>query len=78
MFGGNFINYIIMSNNHISSFTNSIQSNKHKHWMLQLFIGIEDSLNITIDGNDIEGKCIIVDSNIEHCFSTGEKYVLLC
>lgn len=73
MFGGNFINYIIMSNNHISSFTNSIQSKKHKHWMLQLFIGIEDSLNINIDGNDIEGKCIIVDSNIEHCFSTGEK-----
>lgn len=67
------MNYIIMADNHMSAFTNCIEASTHKHWMLQLFLSIDKPFNINIKGQNLNCKCIIVDTNIEHYFSSSNE-----
>ncbi|GAA0086526.1 helix-turn-helix domain-containing protein [Clostridium sp. CTA-7] len=67
------MNYIFMSESYISAFTDIIDAEVHKHYMLQLFMSYEDNLNIEVKGEDISCKCIIVNTNVEHCFSSDNN-----
>lgn len=64
------MNYIFMGESYISAFTNSINAESHKHYMLQLFMSYKDNLNINIKGKNISCRCIIVNTDVEHSFSS--------
>lgn len=65
------MNYIFMSESYVSAFTDAINAEIHKHYMLQLFMSYKDNLNIEINGESIKCRCIIVNTNVEHCFSSN-------
>jgi len=67
------MNRIYWDEDQIGMLTNQINAKTHKHWMMQLFLGIEEELHIAVNGNDVVGRCIIVNQNIEHAFSCEHK-----
>ncbi|CZR98033.1 MULTISPECIES: helix-turn-helix domain-containing protein [unclassified Clostridioides] len=69
----NIINKIFWQEDRISMITNHLEADKHSHWMLQLFIGIEDSIEITVNEKLVKCNCIVVDKNISHSFSARKK-----
>lgn len=69
------MNYIIMDEKYITAFTDSIDAETHKHYMLQLFMSCNDNLNIEVKGEQISCKFIIVNTNVDRCFfSENELY----
>lgn len=64
------MNYIFMSESLISAFTDSVEAEEHKHWMLQLFMSLEGDLDIKIKGKSVHSSCVIVNKNVNHCFFT--------
>lgn len=67
------INKIFWDTDNISMITNHLDADIHSHLMLQLFVGIDDYVEIII--NDIRIKCdvIIVNKNVAHSFSAKGK-----
>ncbi|MFN1843157.1 hypothetical protein Q0Y04_17655 [Clostridioides difficile] len=57
--------------------TNNLEADTHSHCMLQLFLGIEDSIEITVNEKLVKCNCIIVDKNISHSFSARKKFITL-
>lgn len=57
-----------MSENYISAVSNSVETDFHKHWMLQLFLAYNNNLDIQVEDKKISCRCIIVDSNMGHRF----------
>ena len=66
------MNYIFMTPNCMSAITDSVDEKSHKHAMLQLFISYEHNLTININNDNIDCKCIIVNSNVPHTFITND------
>lgn len=60
----------------IGLLTNQLSTEEHKHWMPQLFIGLEDDVELIVRNQVIHGHCIIVDKNVPHQFSTNGKLYL--
>jgi len=46
----------------MSAFSDIINADNHKHWMLQLFYAFDNDLQITVNGNEISCKCIAVNT----------------
>ena len=67
------MNYIITDKSCISAFSDAIDADNHKHWMLQLFYAIDRDLLINAAGSEIKCKCIVVNTNIVHNFSTQSR-----
>lgn len=67
------INKIYWQEDKIGLITNHLDAATHSHWMLQLFIGIEATVDITVNNKFIQCNCIVVDKNIPHSFSAGKK-----
>lgn len=67
------INKIFWDTDKISMITNHLNADTHSHLMLQLFVGVDDCVEIII--NDIQIKCdvIVVNKNVAHSFSTKGK-----
>lgn len=57
----------------ISLLTDHLDAAKHSHWMLQLFLSIEDTMDICVADKWVSCKCIIVNKNISHSFSANKK-----
>ena len=69
------INKIFWDTDRISMITNHINAEIHSHYMLQIFIGIEDMVDIKINNKSINCKFIVIDRNVPHAFSTvSAKY----
>lgn len=66
-------NKIFWDTDRISMITNHINAKTHRHYMLQIFIGIEDMVDISINSQSIKCKFIVIDRNIPHSFSTNNK-----
>lgn len=66
------MNYIFMGESYISAFTDSIDAELHKHHMLQLFISYKGNLTIGIKGKNISCRSIILNSDVEHTFSSND------
>lgn len=64
------MNYIVMADTHISAFTNTIEADTHKHWMVQVFLSLDKPFDITIEGEPLNSGFLIIDKNVEHCFSS--------
>lgn len=65
------MNLIIMSDNHISSFSSCIEAEAHRHLAFQLFIRLDGDMEINIDDRLISCKGIIIDKQIKHSFSAS-------
>lgn len=50
--------------------TDQIDAVSHQHWAMQLFLSIEEQLEISVGGEQVLCKCIVVNRNIPHSFST--------
>jgi AraC-like DNA-binding protein len=57
----------------MSAFTDIIDASSHKHCMLQLFFSFDNNLSINVNGDEINCKCIIVNTNVVHSFNTQNK-----
>ncbi|WP_236875538.1 hypothetical protein [Clostridioides difficile] len=73
----NIINKIFWEEDRIGMITNNLEADTHSHCMLQLFLGIEDSIEITVNEKLVKCNCIIVDKNISHSFSARKKFITL-
>lgn len=67
------INKIFWQQDRIGILSNHIEAETHKHWMLQLFLGLEDAIEIIVNGKWIRCNCIVIDKNVPHSFSTKKK-----
>lgn len=67
------MNKIYWDRDKISILTNQIEAVPHKHWAMQLFLNVEKNLEINIEGQQISCKCIVINHNTLHSFSTGNR-----
>lgn len=67
------INKIFWQVDKIGIISNHLEAENHRHWMLQLFIGLEDLVEIRIEDQLIKCEGIVVDKNIPHSFSAKKK-----
>ena len=67
------MNKIYWDRDKISIITDQIESVPHKHWTMQLFLSIEKNLEIGVEDNKISCRCIVINRNILHSFSTGKS-----
>lgn len=66
------IHRIFWQKERIGILTNQLDAQLHKHWMQQVFIGIEDKVDLTVKEQAIRGRCIVVEKNIPHAFSARQ------
>lgn len=66
-----FINRIYWDRDKISMITDQIDAVSHQHWAMQLFLSIEEQLEISVGEEQVLCKCIVVNRNIPHSFSTN-------
>lgn len=67
------INKIFWGSSKIDILTNQINAETHSHYMLQVFLGIEDIVEIIVNGKSISCDCIVIDKNVPHSFSAKNK-----
>ncbi len=67
------MNKIYWDKDSISIITNQIEAIPHKHWAMQLFLSVEKNLEITVEGQKISCRCIVINRNTLHSFSTGSR-----
>lgn len=53
--------------------TNQLEAEEHRHCAMQLFFGLETNLDICLSGKKLSGKCVVVNKNIYHSFSTANR-----
>lgn len=67
------MNKIYWGKDNISIITNQIEAVPHKHWAMQLFLSVEKNLGINVEGQKISCRCIVINRNTLHSFSTGSR-----
>lgn len=67
------MNYIFKCGKNFAAITNTVEADRHKHWMIQLFISNRDDLQIVVNDKVISCRGIIVDMNTQHMFSTRQE-----
>lgn len=67
------MNRIYWDKDSIGIVTNHIDAAQHSHPMMQLFLSIDDFLNIDVSKEVLQCRCIVVDKNISHAFSARNK-----
>lgn len=67
------INKIYWQEDRIGMITNHLDADTHSHWMLQIFIAIEEEIEIIINEKLVTCNCIVIDKNIPHSFSAKNK-----
>lgn len=66
------MNKIYWDKDKITLLTDKIEAIEHKHWAIQIFLSLDDELNIRISNADISGRGVIVNQNIVHSFSSEQ------
>ena len=67
------MNKIYWDRDKISMLTDQIEAVEHKHCAMQLFLSVDKKLDLWVSGKLIAGKCVIVNRNVNHIFSTGNQ-----
>lgn len=60
----------------IAFVSNHVDAIEHSHCVLQIFLSFDEPLQVSVAGESISGKCIIVNQNIQHNFSCNNKMQL--
>lgn len=64
------INDIFLCGQNFGAITIKIKSDLHKHWLLQLFISAGEKLEISVEGQKISCRAIVVNVNRRKAFYT--------
>lgn len=57
----------------ISMLTEHLDASAHSHGMIQLFLCLEDKLEIKVEKEKISCSCILVNKNVKHSFQSNNK-----
>ena len=69
------MNYIIKYGRNFMAISSSIEADYHKHWLLQMFLGSHNELNIEVNGKRIVCNSILVNMDTLHSFDAeGEHH----
>lgn len=67
------MNRIYWDEDKIAMLTDHLDAVKHSHWMVQLFLSLEDELQLWVADQWISGRCIVVNEKAQHAFSTQKR-----
>ncbi|WP_243103947.1 helix-turn-helix domain-containing protein [Clostridium sp. JN-1] len=62
---------------HIIIVADYSEPKEHSHFAMQMIIGIEDDVMCTIDGNEVRGRGIIIETKIKHTARIGHGKMLV-
>lgn len=57
----------------IAFVNNHVDAIEHSHCVIQIFLSFDEPLQVSVAGESISGKCIIVNQNVWHKFSCNNK-----
>ncbi|MDE7394568.1 MAG: AraC family transcriptional regulator [Clostridiales bacterium] len=60
---------IFWDKDNIAFIGNRVNATEHAHCVLQVFLSFDEPLSVTVENEQIGGKCIIVGANARHKFS---------
>lgn len=64
---------VFWDKDNIAFFSNQVNAAPHSHYVLQAFLGLDEPLKVTVENQQITGKCIVVNTNVKHAFSCESK-----
>lgn len=64
---------IFRDKDNIAFIGNQVNATEHAHCVLQIFLSLNEPLQVTINGEQICGKCIIINKNVRHIFNCDNK-----
>ena len=64
---------IFWDKDNIAFIGNQVNSAEHSHCVLQVFLSLDEPLQVTVENEQISGKCVIVNKNVSHIFSCEGK-----
>lgn len=67
------MNTIYWDKDKITILTNQLEAVEHKHCAMQLFLALEEQLDICVSKQTLTSRCIVVNQNINHSFSTANR-----
>lgn len=60
----------------IAFISNHVDATEHMHCVLQVFLSFDAPLQVIVDGERLNGKCIIINKNVKHEFSCNNTAYL--
>lgn len=67
---------IFWDKDNIAFIGDRITSEEHSHCVIQIFLSFDKTLQLTVNGKQANGKCIIVNKNARHNFSCDNQIQL--
>lgn len=64
---------IFWDKDNIAFIGNQVNATEHSHCVLQVFLSLDEPLLVTVENEQINGKCVIVNKNARHKFSCDNK-----
>lgn len=64
---------IFWDKDNIAFIGNQVNATEHAHCVLQIFLSLNEPLQVTVNGKQVNGKCIIVNKNARHIFSCDNQ-----
>ncbi len=64
---------IFWDRDNIAFIGDQVNSTEHSHCVLQVFLSLDEPLQVTVENDQISGKCVIVNKNVRHIFSCDNK-----
>lgn len=64
---------IFWDKDNIAFIGDQVNATEHSHCILQVFLSLDEPLQLTVENEQISGKCIIVSQNVRHTFSCENK-----
>lgn len=64
---------VFWDKDNIAFISNQVNATEHAHCVLQGFLSFDEPLQITVSDKLIQGKCIVVNKNVKHVFSSNNK-----
>ncbi len=64
---------IFWDKDNIAFIANQVNATEHSHCVLQAFLSLDEPLQVTVENEQVSGKCIIVNKNARHIFSCDNK-----
>lgn len=64
---------IFWDKDNIAFIGNQVNATEHAHCVLQIFLSLNEPLEVTVNGEQINGKCILVNKNARHIFSCDNQ-----
>lgn len=64
---------IFWDKDNIAFIGNQVNATEHAHCVEQIFLSLNEPLQVTVNGKQVNGRCIIVNKNARHIFSCDNQ-----